>query len=50
MSNQEKTPYWANSLGFIGFCILLIFVIKGCTSIMIEQEKTEQLKIQNKIK
>jgi hypothetical protein len=54
MSSQEKTPYWANAFGFafgfLCFCALLLFAVRSCNELDIEKEKTEQLKIQNKIK
>jgi len=42
-----KHRYWANAIGFIAFCTLLIFLMKGCDDVLIEREKTEQIKIQN---
>lgn len=48
--NKETTPYWANAFGFLCFCALLLFAIRSCNELDIEKEKTEQLKIQNKIK
>lgn len=41
---------WSNATGFTAFCILCIFIVRGCCNVMIEKEKTEQIKIQNQIK
>ena len=41
MSKQESTPYWPNVVGVISFLMLLFFVDRGCTSMIIQREKNE---------
>ena len=43
--NRESSPYWPNAVGFLGVIVLLIFMCKGCDELLIEREKTEQIKI-----
>jgi hypothetical protein len=40
-----KTPYLANALGIIGVALALAFALRGCSNILIEKEKTNQIKI-----
>jgi uncharacterized protein YceK len=41
MRNSER---WADAFGVIGVAFAIAFALRGCSSIMIEQEKTEQIK------
>lgn len=38
--------YWPNAIGAIGVAFATAFALRGCSNIMIEREKTEQIKIQ----
>ena len=49
MDSTEKHRYWANSFGFFAFCLLLGIGIRSCNELDLEKEKTEQLKVQQKI-
>jgi uncharacterized protein YceK len=40
-----KTPYLANSLGVIGIAFAIAIALRGCSSILVEKQKTEQYKI-----
>lgn len=48
--SSDKHCYWANAVGFIAFCVLIMFAVKSCSSLTIEREKTRQIEIQNGVK
>lgn len=42
---RGENSYWANSIGVIGVAFAIAFALRGCSNIIIEREKTEQIKI-----
>ena len=42
-----ENSYWPNAIGVIGVAFAIAFALRGCSNILIEREKTEQVKIQH---
>jgi hypothetical protein len=47
MKVKFVNSYWPNAIGVIGVAFAIAFAFRGCSNILIEKEKTEQVKIQN---
>lgn len=45
MEQKEQKPYMANAIGFSAFMLALAFMVKSCSNMAIEVQKTEQLKV-----
>lgn len=50
MNTQERKPYFANALGFAAFMFALVFMVRSCNTVRVEEEKTRQLQIQKELK
>lgn len=47
MSDNSKHAYYANAIGFTALCLLFALMVKSCSEVYVEQEKTRQLEIMN---
>ena len=45
MKIRFENSYWPNAIGVIGVAFAIAFALRGCSNIMIEKEKTQQIKI-----
>jgi len=49
-NNSDKHAYYANAIGLSFLFLSLAFGVKSCSDVMIEGEKTEQIKIIHGVK
>jgi len=45
MGNSDINRYWANAVALIGIAFAIALAMRGCSNIMVEQEKTKRIEI-----